>query len=142
MADANDHQFDPGSESLSFPTDSVAGVFESADDAAAALHALSAEGVPEESLHVLCGPDGARRLDPSGERHGAMGRLHRVIQQYADKEVQHAERYADELRAGHYLVAAVARDEEEAGLVAGIFEGHGAHFVNRYGRWTVKRVAD
>ena len=140
MPEMEDRQYDPHSDSLTFPTDTVVGILDDPDAATSALDELIAAGVPEERLQVLCGEAGARRLDPSGKRHGLLGRLQRVVQQYADKEVSHVQRQAAELRAGRFLVAAPAEDEEEAERVSKILTENGGHFINRYGKWTVQRL--
>jgi hypothetical protein len=142
MPEMKDRQFDPESESLSFPVDAVVGILDEPDAASAALDALVDAGVPEERIQVLCGEAGARRLDPSGKRHGLPGRIKRVIQQFADQEVQHLEHHSEALRAGGYLVAVPAEDEEEGERIAGILKDHGGHFINRYGRWTVQRLEE
>jgi hypothetical protein len=142
MPEMKDRQFDPDSDSLSFPRDSVVGILDDPDAASAALDALVDAGVPEGRIQVLCGEAGARRLDPSGARHGLLGRLQRVIQQFADQEVSHAERQSRELRDGKFLVAVPVEDEEEGERVASILSEHGGHFINRYGRWTVQRLEE
>jgi hypothetical protein len=91
---------------------------------------------------VLCCDGGARRLDPSGERHGVLGQLQRIIQRFGDKEVGHVQRQAAELRAGKFLIAAPAGDDEESRRVADILKGNGGHFINRYTSWTVEQLEE
>jgi hypothetical protein len=49
---------------------------------------------------MLCGPEGARRLDVSGKAHGLLARLYRFIEEYGDVEQSHLKRYEQELLAG------------------------------------------
>ncbi len=104
--------FDPDSDSLAFPDDTVVGILDEPDEASAAVDRLISEGIPEERIHVMCCDSGARRLDPSGKRHGIVGRLHRLIQHFGDEEIPHVKRQAAELRAGRFLVAAPAEDDQ------------------------------
>lgn len=135
----SDRQFDPDSDSLSFPDDTIVGIVDDPDAAAAVVDDLIAEGIPESEISVLCGESGARRLDPEGERHGLLGRLQRVVQHFGDQEATHLQRQAAELRAGNFLVAAPA-EEEESERIGGILRAHGGRFINHYGDWTVKRL--
>jgi hypothetical protein len=137
-----DHQYDPTSDSLSFPDDTVVGLFDAPDAAASALDALIEYGIDAERIQVLFGEAGARRMDPSGERHGMLGQLRRVVQHFGDEEIEHIERQARELRTGNFLVAAPAEDEEERDEVASIMESHGGHFINHYTSWAVERLVE
>jgi hypothetical protein len=140
MVTKDDHQFVPDSESLSFPDGSVVGVVDRPDEAAAAVDAIVEAGVPEDAIHVLCCDSGARRLDPTGERHGLIGRLHRIIQHFGDKEVAHVERQAAELREGKFLVAAPAGGDEDAERLAAILKDAGGHYIHHYTSMAVRAL--
>lgn len=135
-----EHQFDPASDSLSFPDDTVVGILDDPDSASSAVGALLEGGVPDTEIKVLCCDSGARRLDPTGERHGVLGRLQRLVQHFGDKEVPYLHTQAEALEAGKFLVAAPAETDEESRRVADILSSHGAHFINRYTPWTVERM--
>jgi hypothetical protein len=140
MVDKDDHQFVPDAESLSFPDDTVVGIVDEPDDATSAVEKLMAAGVSEDDIQIMCCDSGAKRLDPSGERHGLLGRLHRVIQLFGDQEVAHVQRQASELREGKFLIAAPADSEEEAERVADIMKSNGGHFINHYTSMTVRAM--
>lgn len=140
MVTKDDHQFDPESESLSFPDDTVVGIVDEPDDAAAAVEGLLAAGVSEDDIQVMCGDAGAKRLDPSGTRHGLLGEIHRIIQHFGDQEVAHVQRQAAELRKGGFLIAAPAESDEEAERVADIMRSNGGHFINHYTSMTVRAL--
>jgi hypothetical protein len=135
-----DHQYDPDSDSLSFPDDTVVGIVDDPDAAEKVVADLVAAGIAEDEISVLCCDSGVRRLDPSGERHGTLGRLKRLVQTFGDTEKEYVRKQADELRAGNYLVAAPA-DEDERDAVAGVLNRHGGRFINHYGNWTVTRLS-
>lgn len=136
-----EHQYTPEADTLAFPDHTVVAIIDEPDDAAAALDALITAGVPEENISLLYGEGGAERLDPAGKRHGALGRLRRLIQHYGDEDRPHVRRQAEELRAGNFLVAAPAT-EEERDRVAGILKAHGGHFINHYTPWTVTALEE
>jgi hypothetical protein len=140
MVTPDDHQFVPESESLSFPDDTVVGIINEPDDAASAVEGLLEAGIPEGSIQVMCCDSGARRLDPSGERHGILGRLQRIVQHFGDQEVAHVKRQAAELRDGRFLVAAPAEGEEEADRIANVLRSNGGHFINHYTSMTVRAL--
>jgi hypothetical protein len=136
----DEHQYDPASDSLSFPDDTVVGILDDPDSASAAVDALLDGGIPDQEIQVLCCDSGARRLDPSGERHGVLGQLQRLVQHFGDQEIPHLQKQAEALEAGKFLVAAPAETDEESRRVAGILSSHGGHFINRYTPWTVERM--
>ena len=138
----DDHQYDDSSDSLSLPRDSVVGVVNEPDEATSAVEDLIARGIAEDDIHMLCCDSGAHRLDPSGERHGTLGRIQRVIQLFGDKEVEHLQRQAAELRKGHFLIAAPAENDEERDLVAEVLKSHGGHFINHYTDWTISSLEE
>ncbi len=138
--DPPEHQYQQGSESLSFPDDTVVGIVDDPDGAIAVIEALlEEEGIDEDRVTFMCGESGARRIDPEGERHGLLGRLQRLVQHYSDKEPENVQRQADELRAGRYLVTAPAT-QETRDRVAAVMAAHGARYINHYGTWTVTRL--
>lgn len=135
-----DRQYDPESDSLSFPDDTVVGILDDPDGATSAVNQLISDGIPEDRIQILCCESGARRLDPSGAHHGILGRLQRIIQHYGDKEVAHVERQAAELQDGKFLIAAPAESDDESRHVADILKANGGHFINRYTSWTVEQL--
>lgn len=134
------HQYDPASDSLSFPDDTVVGIVNDPDAAASAVEGLLELGLSENDIQVLCCDGGARRLDPSGRRHGVLGRLQRLIQNFGDEDRDHVQRQAAELREGNFLIAAPAEDDEARDRVAEALRENGGHFINHYTRWRVVRL--
>jgi hypothetical protein len=99
-----DHQYHKDSDTLAFPDHTVVGIVDDPEATVAVIEGLMAEGIPEEEIAVLYGESGARRLDPTGERHGILGRLRRLVQHYGDQERPHVKRQAEELQAGNFLI--------------------------------------
>ena len=123
---------------LTYPTNQLIGVMADAPHAQAAIEALHEAGFAEERVDVLCGPEGARRLDVSGKAHGVLARLYRFIEGFGDMEHHHLKRYEQELLAGHCMITVAARDHERREQARQIMKTHDGYFVNFYGRWHVE----
>jgi len=134
----------PGSsgEFLNYPTNKVVGVFADWTQARAALDALAADGVAAEQVGVLHGPEGAARLDATGERHGILAQISRFFQRFADMDDKHTQRHEQELAAGHVLVEVYVGDDESArARTRDLLKQHGGYFINFYGKWYVENLA-
>jgi hypothetical protein len=105
-ADAQEH--------FPYPRGDVVGVL--ADEAAfdVARERLEQAGFGPDEYEVLHGEAGLARIDTTGETHGWMGRLFRRLQDVVSDEGEHARRYADWLREGHYIVGVAVGDDEAA----------------------------
>ena len=123
---------------LTYPTNKLIGVIADAPQATAVREALHVAGFVEDQVDLLCGPDGARRLDVSGTAHGVLARLYRFIEGVGDMEHHHLQRYEQELRAGHCVITVEARDHERRERARQIMKTHDGYFVNFYGRWQVE----
>jgi hypothetical protein len=86
------------------------------DDAAfaAVTEHLERAGFAADRYEVLHGERDLNRLDTTGEAHGQIGRVFRVLQDAVTDEGEHARRYAEYLSAGHYLVRVPVGDDEAA----------------------------
>jgi hypothetical protein len=123
---------------LTYPTNKLIGVMTDAPQAKAAREALHGAGFAEDGVDLLCGPEGARRLDVSGTAHGGLARLYRFIEGFGDMEHPHLQRYEQELLAGHCVLTVEARDHERREQARQIMTTHDGYFVNFYGRWHVE----
>jgi hypothetical protein len=124
-----------------YPTSQVIGVIDTAGDAAAARTELDRSGFSPGTAEVTAGPEGLRRLDATGARHGIAGKLWRMLQGYGDMEQQTFARQAVELRAGHSLVGVIARGATERRRAQMILKRHNGHFINFFGYWTIIGMA-
>ena len=129
-------------EELSFPEppeglvkpdeDSVVAFLDEPDQVEAAMEQLVAEGFDSDRIYVLCGTEGAQRLDVSGKHHGLKGRVYRLVEWMSD-EKGILFRARDHLEAGG-LVLSVPADEAEKADAARILGAHGAHGMAHFGR--------
>ena len=120
-------------DSFPYPRGRVVAVL--ADDAAFedARRRLEASGFGPDRCDVLHGEEGLARIDVEGDEHGRGGRVMRRLQSALSDEGDHARRYAEHLRAGHYLVGvAVGEDEAAKGQAAGAFRAAHADLVFYY----------
>ncbi len=101
-------------DSFPYPRGSVVGVL--TDDATCedARQRLERAGFGTDRCEVLHGDEGLARIDVEGEAHGKSGTMMRRLQAALSDDADHVRRYAEHLRAGHYVVGVAVRDDEAA----------------------------
>ena len=114
--------------------DRVLGVVDDPSEVTAAIQDLIAEGYNQEDIVVLCGADGAARVEAADRRPGPVGALYRFAEHTLGDEPEERERYARELAAGRFLIA-VPADERRKTRVAEVLARHGAHDMEYFGRY-------
>jgi hypothetical protein len=126
-------------ESEPYPEDRVVGLIDGPQDIRAAVDALSEAGYAGEDVTVLCGPSGLERLDADGSRHGLLGRLIRLVQNYGleREQLRHVE---EELRRGHFAVSVRVPDDASKRRAADLLAEHGGHYLHYYGRWDIEQL--
>jgi hypothetical protein len=116
-----------------YPGGNVIGVL--ADDAAldAARERLAQAGFEADRYEVLHGKDDVARIDVEGAEHGMKGGIIRKLQSFFSEDAADVRQYADELRAGHYVVGvAVGGDEAAKGRAADALRAADAQSLNYY----------
>jgi hypothetical protein len=116
-----------------YPGGSVVGVF--ADSAAldGARERLEQAGFGPDRYDVLKGERDAERIDVGGESHGLGGTIVRKLQALFSDDAAHVRRYAEHLRAGHYVVGvSVGEDEEAKERAANALRAADAQFLHYY----------
>lgn len=127
-----------GSEFLTYPTNKVLGIVDTAEDLHGAVTELNNAGFGKDQVQVLCGEKGAERLDTTGEHHGFFAKLYRMVENFGDMEPKHLREYQSELLGGHFLLAVDVPEENDRTRVLDVFKAHGGHRVNFFGKWTVE----
>ncbi|MGH8930680.1 MAG: hypothetical protein ACRDZO_08660 [Egibacteraceae bacterium] len=131
---------EPAEQFLRYPTNRIVAVLDEPDQVATAIDRLSHAGFDSEEIRVLCGEEGAQRLDATGERHGLLARLTRILQSFGGED-EHVERHAAELRAGHFVLGVhVGEDEDRKTAAHAALQEADARFVNYYGEWSVEQL--
>ena len=98
---------------LRYPTNKLIGVVTTPEKLQVTIVALNEAGFGENEIDVLCGKEGADRLDVSGEHHGLLARLYRFIGRFGDIESKNLQEYQQELLSGHFVLAIQASDEDK-----------------------------
>jgi hypothetical protein len=119
-------------DSFPYPRGSVVGVV--TDDATLedARRHLERAGFGADRYDVLH-DQGLARIDVEGEAHGKGGAIMRRLQSALSDDAEHARRYAEHLRAGHYVVGVKVGDDEAAKQrAADALRAAHAEFLNYY----------
>lgn len=94
---------------------------------------LEQAGFGPDRYDVLEGERDVGRIDPKGEEHGRAGTVIRKLQAVLSDDAEHARRYAEHLRDGHYVVGvSVGEDESAKQRAADALRGAGAEFLHYY----------
>ena len=116
-----------------YPGGNVIGVL--LDDVAlnGARERLAQAGFTPDRYDVLEGERDAGRIDVKGEAHGLAGTIKRWLQGVLSDDADHARRYAEHLREGHFLLGvSVGEDEAAKQRAADALRGADAQFINYY----------
>ena len=117
-----------------YPGGNVVGVL--VDEAALndARERLAQAGFAPDRYDVLEGERDIGRIDVKGEGHGLTGTVKRWFQGVLSDDADHARRYADHLREGHFVLGvSVGEDEAAKQRAADALRGADAQFINHYG---------
>lgn len=116
-------------------------VLDSADQVEAARAALVAAGIDPGAIETFEGPDATTAFDPSGARHGLLGRLYRILEfSWADQAPDFAW-YEAAVREGRIVLSVRVRGQRRVAHVARIVEDHGGHFINHFGWFETQELA-
>jgi hypothetical protein len=116
-----------------YPGGNVVGVL--LDDAAlsGARERLGQAGFAPDRYDVLEGERDIGRIDVKGEGHGLAGTVKRWLQGVLSDDADHARRYAEHLREGHFVVGvSVGGDEAAKQRAADVLRAADAQFINYY----------
>ena len=123
-----------------FPYDTVVGIVDEPGQLVGAVRELVASGVAEEDVTVLCGEDGVRRIDATGERKGMLARIFRVVDALGT-EHEHTARHVEALEQGKFVVIVDSPDDVVKSRVRNALLPYGGHFINYYSRWSTETLA-
>ena len=111
---------------LTYRPNTVIALFDDPDSVQEAIGDLHERGISREDMHVLCGSEGAERLDVTGRHHGLRGRIYRLVEHVLGDEHQLLHEHSDHLARGGYGLA-VGADEQSRYAVSDILGRHGGH---------------
>jgi hypothetical protein len=116
-----------------YPGGNVVGVL--LDDAtlSSARERLAEAGFAPDRYDVLQGERDVARIDVKGEAHGIAGSVKRWLQGVLSDDADHARRYAEHLREGHFVLGVSVGEDQAAKQRAGnALRGADAQFINYY----------
>ena len=121
-------------DTFPYPTGQVVGVLVDDTAIADARRLLDGSGFGAEDYDVLQGEEGLARIDVDGQQHGRGGKFLRRLQALFGDDAEDAGRYAEHLRAGHYIVGvAVGEDEAAKQRAAAALRSAHAESVDYFG---------
>ena len=122
-------------DSFPYPRGSVVGILTDDVTFEDARQRLEQAGFGADRCDVLHGDEGLARVDVGGEAHGKTGAMMRRLQDVLSDDAEHVRRYEEHLRAGHYVVGVVVRDDEAAKRrAADALRAAHAEFVHYYAK--------
>ena len=131
------------SDSFPYPSGSVVGILTDDTTFENARRRLEQAGFGADRCEVLHGDEGLARIDVGGEAHGTSGTIMRRLQAAVSDDADHARRYAEHLRAGHYVVGVAVHDDQEAKRrAADAFRAADAEFLHYYAKNYVEDLGD
>lgn len=112
------------------PIGRVTGLFEAHEPVVPCVRALEAAGLTTSDIEVFAGQDGMDRIDPTGESHGAAGKLFRLVESWvSDTSDFHAEAAAHLAQGGYVLAVNVGTDAALKARVMAMLAEQGASDV-------------
>ena len=116
-------------------------VLDTPEAADAAIQSLGAAGIDRSAIELFSGPDAAGAFDPSGQRHGVLGVLYRILEfSWADQAPDFAW-YEAAVREGHVVLSVRVRGQKQVRAAADIAIARGGHFINHFGWLETQELA-
>ena len=126
--------------SIGYPTNRLMAVIDDPAEAAAAMAELRASGVPTRDLEILRGPEGADRMDGTGDVGRGLGRIRRWVDFTLMDQLVDFAHYEFALRAGRAVVMVRVEGDVSKAAALAILRRHGGHFINYYGRFATEEL--
>ncbi len=125
---------------LTYPTDRLLAVLDDPAAVPGAVDRLTAEGIPAADVSVLGSADAAGGMAGLGSP-GLLARLVRLVQFTTMDQMPDFRLYEAAIAAGRAVVAVRASDRTRALLARDVLVAAGAHFINRYGRFSTEELS-
>ena len=122
----------PPDDMLTYKDNRVISILDDPLSVQGAIDDLVKAGFPAEDIYVLSGPEGAARLDLSGEHQGLRGRIYRFIERLGD-ERQWLEHQSALMKRG-WLGVSLPADDESKASAAEILTRHGGRHTAYFGK--------
>ena len=134
----------PPDDYIAYPTNRVVGTIPDLASARAAIEALLQAGFAQRDIEILHGEEDLHRPDPAGAEHRFLAQFQRTLSRKLTEykhlrlgeEFEHLRHFIDDVRAGRCVVMVLAKKRDRREAAAEVLCGHGAKFVEFYGRWS------
>jgi hypothetical protein len=123
---------------IGYPNRQVVAVFDDRASADRAVAALRGSGVPDADLETYDGVADAVRFDATGELHGIVARLRRLMQFSLMDQLPAMAWYEAALREGKVVLAVRTVSRPDTLRVVEVLKKANAHFINRFGRFATE----
>jgi hypothetical protein len=124
---------------VGYPKGQVLGIFDTREDAAAALSDFKDSGFAPADLHIYSGPEGEHAIDTDGTQHGMAGVSRRAIATLLTDQ-DDLRRYAAAVHEGAVVVGVEAPDDGARQGAAAVFARHGGYDVYSFGSLAVQKL--
>ncbi|MFI5040391.1 MAG: hypothetical protein ACHQNA_00855 [Acidimicrobiales bacterium] len=128
-----------GRQFITYPTNYLLAVADTAAEVASAVAALVSAGLPASGV-VVVGGQGSEQLERLGPRPTPLARLVRLIQFTTMDQMPDFRAYEAALLDGRTVVA-VRLDADQLPLARDVLLAGSLHFLNFYGRWSTIEVS-
>jgi hypothetical protein len=126
---------------IGYPFDRMLAAFHDATEAATAVAAVRALGIPDRDIALLRGEEGADRLDGTGAANGVVARIRRAVDFTMMDQLVDFAHYEEAVRSGGATVMVKVRGDARKSAVATALEAAGGHFLNYYGRFATEEIS-
>jgi hypothetical protein len=126
---------------IGYPFDRMLAAFPDATQAATAVAAVRALGIPDRDITLLRGEEGANRLDGTGAANGVVARIRRAVDFTMMDQLVDFAHYEEAVRSGGATVMVNVRGDTRKSAVATALETAGGHFLNYYGRFATEEIS-
>ncbi len=127
------------SEFWRYPSHRVLGVFDDPNRVSDAISSLKESNFDDNAIEVLCGAEGEKQIDFTGEKHGWWGTFVRSLQNLSTERL-FLEYYQNELHSGHYLLEVKVANPDEKKAAANILNENSAKRVTYFGNWFIEGI--
>lgn len=124
---------------LTYPIHKVVAVFEDRDAIDAAVEELKQHNFPVDEIEALCGIEGEKQMDFTGERHGAWTTFVRAAQ-HIGPDRTYLERYEKNLHEGHCLIMVRVTNKLRKAMAAEILHKHTQEKVTYFGLLMIEEI--
>ena len=114
------------------PNHYMFGVFDTHDALQQAEQELTQGAFTPEQVKHYEGREGAHEIDSAGAEHGLGASLLRSVQ-HLFTNLDHLSEYEEAVREGKHVLAVHIDEGDQRDQALGVFQKHGARFVNYYG---------